>query len=158
VAQHLYDLSLPLALTLGSSLAAQVAQSKGRTLGIFEKGPKPISTDSTSTVTLLGQVIPIKQTEDGIIGLVNEVPQDASKTFKLLHTRFGSDLGFVYEQMMQTAETAGSDLEATAYQYYVHIRPDIPAGTKGWGAHGYLECSKLSDYYKTISSEATNNG
>ena len=67
--------------------------------------------------------------------------------WKRLQDRFQASLGLVMAKMRAAARAAGPQLESTAYRYYMHIRPDIPAGTKGWGAHGYLEVDKLDGFY-----------
>ena len=79
---------------------------------------------------------------------------DPHTIWKSLTNKFGPDLPFVLQQMREAAQNAGDDLEATAYNYYVHIRPNIPHGTKGWGAHGRLETSELSNFYPIAKQPA----
>ena len=79
--------------------------------------------------------------------------QEPTQTWKYLQKRFSNHLGYVMDEMNKAASRAskqGTDLAAlasSAYAYYAHIRPEIPHGTKGWGAHGRLETSKLSDFF-----------
>lgn len=147
VAQTLLKVSFEEALSLGSAYAAQTAKGKGTTLGIFQ------SADDTSSgefaVTLMGNSIPVQKRPDGtLVALANDnQEQDAHRTWKLLQKRFGDGLGFCIAAMERAAESAGSHLEKTAYRYYMHIRPDIPQGTKGWGAHGTLHTANLCNFY-----------
>ena len=99
----------------------------------------------------------------------DDIEQDPHKTWNHLQKKFGDALPHVIELMKQAADTAvalggrpdsnHSDndnkgyLAGTAYQYYMHIRPDIPHGTKGWGAHGHLFTNKLQDYYQSTPSK-----
>ena len=44
-------------------------------------------------------------------------------------------------------ELAGSvepaELNRTGFRFYEHFRPEVPPGTKGWGAKGVLELSRI---------------
>jgi hypothetical protein len=57
-------------------------------------------------------------------------------------------------KMDEAAKSAGSqeELKASAYQFYMYIRPRIPEGTKGWGAHGHLVTAKLSSFFDSKHS------
>ena len=168
VAKKLFRLSLEEALTFGSACAANCAHAKGARLGIFgnsedkkqESGSNVESTareasikseaepgPSKSTYTLLNQTIEANQTPVGLRAIGNGEEQDPHRIWKSLTKKLGDDLSFVLQQMELAAEQAADDLVATAYSYYLHIRPDIPSGTKGWGAHGHLKVSKLTDFY-----------
>lgn len=68
-------------------------------------------------------------------------------TWNRLQERFKASLGLVMAKMRDAALSAGQELESTAYRYYMHVRPDIPPGAKGWGAHGYFELKKLDEFY-----------
>jgi hypothetical protein len=99
----------------------------------------------------MGQTIYAKRCGDSIRAIANyEEEQDPHRTWRHLQKRFGDSLGFVVAKMESAANQVGTDqLKATAYQYYMHIRPDIPSGTKGWGTHGHLDTAKLSSFYKS---------
>ena len=171
VARHVYPkLSLPEALSLASVVTAEMAKAKGTSLGIFQecdktdaiKSPDGNNTkkgqeddDEEEIFQLLGVTIQTIKTPSGSIrGLANGGEmQNPNRTWKHLKNKFKDDatLGFVMDEMDKAAKAAGSpaELNASAYQYYVHVRPGIPHGTKGWGAHGRLESNKLSNFYGT---------
>jgi hypothetical protein len=190
VAQKSYPgVTLPEAVSLGSAVAAQLAQAKGTSLGIYqnkndsnndtnsnnnegEKKTKDNDTkpgpghednddkdsDSLLEFYLLGLVIYGRETPDGLRAMITnqdgqrqqrqQYELDPHKTWNLLHKRFGNAFGFVMERMDKAAEALlkTGQLEVAAYHYYMHIRPDIPTGTKGWGAHGRLYTDKLSSF------------
>jgi len=162
VAQKIYpELSLTEALTFGSATAARTARSKGTKLGIYSKEKDEARAEAFSsdkdateekTYSLLGFHIDALQTPEGIRALANGGQiQNPQKTWSHLKKRFGDGLGYILQEMHCAADAAGVHLKSSAYDYYVHIRPDIPQGTKGWGAHGVLETSKLSNFYPTTS-------
>ena len=157
VAMNLYpDLSLVEGLSLGSAVASHTAKAKGASLGIFHKKDEEVAGDAQSSSTpkdekfeILGVQVQATKTDMGLRSIVEGEVQDPNKTWYLLKKRFQDSLGFVMDKMDTAAKCAGDsdELRAVAYQYYVHIRPDIPQGTKGWGAHGRLETRKLSDFH-----------
>ncbi|KAG7366009.1 hypothetical protein IV203_028679 [Nitzschia inconspicua] len=155
VAKNLYtDLDLSEALTLGSAAAAQMAKSKGTSLGIYEKDVTQQHRDASSAATgetydVLGMTIHAVKTDSGIRATANGEIQNPNKTWNHLKKRFQDSLGFIMERMDEAAKAADGqeELRASAYRYYMHIRPNIPDGTKGWGAHGRLETSKLSNFF-----------
>ena len=164
VAQKLFSLQLEEALTVGSAYAAQCARAKGTSLGIFSnhEGTGALTnirvgetTTDTTMLSLMNQTIRTNQTPAGLRAIGNEQEQDPHKIWKSLTKKMGDDLPFVLQQMQAAAELAGSDLDATAYNYYVHIRPDIPRGTKGWGAYGHLQTKRLSNFYPIAKSPPT---
>jgi hypothetical protein len=174
VAKHLYHLSLDEALSLGSAFASQTAQAKGQALGIYSsdtitsarndnsttkiKEDETPQNDSATIATthdyqLMGQTICTKQlhaTNGPVVlrAVSNDKLVDPHSAWSHLRKRFGTALGYVMAQMDAACTAAGEEeLRRTAYRYYMHIRPNIPSGTRGWGAHGRLETSKLSDFY-----------
>lgn len=156
VARKLYTkLDLSEALTLGSAVAAHIAKAKGTDLGIFSKGEmedgqnQPKDNNNEEIFELLGVKIYAAKTDGGIRAMINGQIQDPHKTWALLKRRFQESLGFVMTKMEEAANSAGSpqELEVSAYRFYMHIRPNIPEGTKGWGAHGHLETAKLSIFF-----------
>jgi len=155
VAKKVFSITLEEALTFGSAYAAECARTKGSSLGIYSEGSKHYCTTAASSAeemegqkfSLMNQTIPANQTVNGLRAIGYGKEQDPHGIWKSLTKKLGENLSFVLEKMEEAADQAGEDLEATAYSYYIRIRPDIPQGTKGWGAHGHLEVSKLSDYY-----------
>lgn len=158
VAQKLFSLTLEEALTVGSAYAAECARTKGTSLGIYSGNKNGTATEgddtTTRTLSLMNQTICANRTPGGLRALGNNEEQDPHRIWKLLTKRLGDDLPFVLLRMQEAAEAAGDDLDGTAYNYYVHIRPDIPHGTKGWGAHGHLQTNRLSNFYPVTKSPA----
>jgi hypothetical protein len=150
VAKKLYSLPLEQALTFGSAYEGLTAKGKGTSLGIYQKTEEE-NNSHDRTFELMGQTIPARTaTSEGRVALSSDgQEQDPHRTWKHLEKKFGSHLGFVLQEMERAAENAGHSLSSTAYSYYMHIRPDIPHGTKGWGAHGHLQTANLSNYYDT---------
>lgn len=152
VAKKLYCLTLEEALTFGSAYAAECARAKGTSLGIYRDKPKAESTGDLTkgnfeSFALMNQTIQAIRAANGLRAIGNGTEQDPHSIWKSLTKKLGHDLSFVLKKMEEAAELAGDNLEGSAYNYYMHVRPDIPQGTKGWGAHGYMEISKLSDFY-----------
>lgn len=176
VAKHLYPLTLDEAVSLGSAFASQTAQAKGQALGIYTPSTTTLSrSDNDNNKTkqedtslqqdddggttgiddhyqLMGQTIctrRLRATNGPVVrAVLKDKLVDPHAAWRHLEKRFGTSLGYVMAQMDAACTVAGEEeLHRTAYQYYMHIRPNIPSGTKGWGAHGRLEMSKLSDFY-----------
>lgn len=168
VAQHLYpDLSLAEALSLGRAVAGITAQAKGTSIGKYSKehqagksGKKQEPSPNIEKFDVLGIEVKAKkvQTSDGedvfrALTGKNKL-QDPQAAMKYLEKRFGDALGYVMAEMSKAAKTCLKDndggreaLESSSYSYYEHIRPQVPGGTKKWGAKGQLEINKLSDFY-----------
>eukprot|EP00797_Seminavis_robusta_P032202 Sro713_g191580.2 (228) ;mRNA; r:23653-24336 len=155
VAERLFSLKFEEAMTVGSAYAAECARAKGTSLGIYTEttqekkdGPSEDAGDAKRQFLLMNQTIRANQTPAGWRAIGNKEEEiDPHQIWKSLTKKLGDDLPFVLERMREAAEAAGEDLDASAYNYYVHVRPGIPHGTKGWGAHGHLQTSKLSDFY-----------
>lgn len=148
------QLTLPEALTFGSAVSALTAKAKGTSLGIYQAvdraGNPHLDQDDVQLLTILGVDVLAKRVNGGdglLFAMVNGQTQNPTKIWSLLSNKFQDSLGFVMNKMQIAASNARDDLESTAYRYYMHIRPDIPHGTKGWGAHGHFETEKLSNFY-----------
>jgi hypothetical protein len=164
VARNLYTkLDLPEALSLGNAVAAKMAKAKGTDLGIFsdgatEDGQEQSKDNCEEFFDLLGVTVFAAKTDVGIRAKVNGQIHDPNKTWALLKRRFQESLGFVMAKMDEAAKSAGSpeELQASAYRFYMHIRPHIAEGTKGWGACGHFETARLSNFFDSkISQEAS---
>jgi hypothetical protein len=140
--------------------------------------PPPVNdddTDSRTSFVLMNQLIRARVTPDGIRALVPRrggggganfndndddnnndleglVEVDPHATWKHLQKKFpDGSLPYIIQLMQEASRAAGDTLESTAYQYYMHIRPSIPSGTKGWGAHGHLHTTNLQDFYPLLT-------
>jgi hypothetical protein len=140
------------ALTLGKAVAGLNAQSKGRRLGIFEESiedeikkiPKERKPGEQLNVELLGRMVPALQTDLGIRATAKGEPINPDSVRRYLEKKFGQDLGEVQAAMQVLANNFPPDvLNKRAYALYEKFRPEIPEGTKGWGAAGDLDLKKI---------------
>jgi len=134
------------ALTLGQALAALNAQSKGRRLGIYEspreepEGEKKKAASASAAVRLLGRDIPTVKASGGLRAAVGgEVGRpEAVKAY--LDKKFGEHLLEVRQAMETLANSlTPAQLETRGFSLYEKFRPQVPEGTKGWGAKGELD-------------------
>jgi len=142
------------ALTLGKAVAGLNAQSKGRRLGIFE-APKeePATAPHTKpakpereTVLLLGRAVPVVQTPDGLRATVKDRPENPATVERYLAQKLGPALPEVEEAMRKLAKAhPPKKLAAIGFALYEQFRPEIPEGTKGWGAKGRLSLAKIRE-------------
>lgn len=150
VAEHLgFDWSE--ALTLGRAVAGLNAYAKGKALGIFHPKPaalkakrKTLRRGEEFTVNLLDRAVPVAHTPDGLRALSKGKPTDPASVERYLESKFGDGYGAARRVM---ATLAGAfdpeDLVERAYSLYERFRPDVPAGTKGWGAAGVLDLDAM---------------
>jgi hypothetical protein len=143
------------ALTLGKAVAGLNAQSKGRKLGIYEeKGEegkkekaKSEKSDKTTFIELLGRGVPVVKTKQGFRAAVEgeEIDPDSVETY--LKKKFKDDYDAARDAMEKLAKAyTPKQLESKAYGLYEKFRPEIPEGTKGWGAKGELDL----DYIRSL--------
>ncbi len=136
------------ALTLGRAVAGLNAQSKGRRLGIYEekteeekerekKKEKPAKVEF---IQILGRGVPTVKTPHGLRAAVDGKPLYAESVESYLKQKFGEDFGEARAAMEKLAKAyTPKQLESKAYDLYEKFRPEIPEGTKGWGAKGELD-------------------
>ena len=144
------------ALTLGKAVAGLNAQSKGRKLGIYEekseeekkkeaKKKKPVKTEF---IEILGRGVPAVETPKGLRAAIDGEPIHAESVKTYLKQKFKDD----YDDSRAAMETLAKaytpkQLENKAYGLYEKFRPEIPEGTKGWGAKGELDL----DYIRSLA-------
>lgn len=138
------------ALTLGRALAGLNAQSKGRRLGIYEarpEGTRPSERRPAAKVTgvpLMGREIPAIKTPKGVRAADKDKPMDPETVRRYLQSKFGDQLPLVRRAMQELASSLEPrDLAEQAYALYEHFRPEVPRGTKGWGAIGELSLERI---------------
>lgn len=138
------------ALTLGRALAGLNAQSKGRRLGIYEASPelpeskKKKAAAAPASVTLLGREIPVVKSAGGLRAAPGgeEVRPEAVRAY--LQKKFGEHLDDARSAMEELARSlTPAQLEARGFSLYEKFRPQIPEGTKGWGAKGDLDLNVI---------------
>ena len=139
------------ALSLGRAVAGLNAYTKGVSLGLFTPTPQEIKeqrqrlrTDTICTVELLHRAVPIQQTEAGLRALSDNRPISPESVQRYLQSKFGEALDTVYQAMVHLAKSRPpARLAAEAYHLYEQFRPQVPAGTKGWGAAGVLSLEQI---------------
>jgi hypothetical protein len=145
------------ALTLGKAVAGLNAQYKGRRLGIYEekteeekekegkKKEKPIKLEF---IEILGRGVPALKTPQGLRAAVDGKPIYAESVEAYLKQKFGEDFDEARAAMEKLAKAyTPNQLESKAYDLYEKFRPEIPEGTKGWGAKGELDL----DYIRSLA-------
>lgn len=139
------------ALTLGKAVAGLNAQSKGRKLGIYEEkneeDKKKEKSSKPEFIELLGRGIPAIKTGKGMRAAIKGEEIDPESVETYLKQKFKDDLDDTRSAMETLAKAfTPKQLESKAYGLYEKFRPDIPEGTKGWGAKGELDL----DYIRSL--------
>ena len=144
------------ALTLGKSVAGLNAQSKGKKLGIYEekseeekeKEAKKEKKVKTELIEILGRGVPTIKTPRGLRAAIKGEAIHAGSVQAYLEQKFKDDLDDVRKAMEKLAKAyTPKQLESKAYSLYERFRPEIPEGTKGWGAKGELDL----DYIRSLA-------
>ena len=144
------------ALTLGKAVAGLNAQSKGRRLGIYEekteeekeKEKKKEKPAKVEYIEILGRDVPAVKTPRGLRAAIKGEPIHAGAVESYLEKKFGDDLDGARAAMEKLAKAyTPKQLESKAYDLYEKFRPEIPEGTKGWGAKGELDL----DYIRSLA-------
>ena len=144
------------ALTLGKAVAGLNAQSKGRKLGIYEEkseeekkeDKKKEQAAKPEFIELLGRGVPTIKTSKGMRAAIKgeEIDPDSVETY--LKQKFKDELTATRNAMEKLAKAyTPKQLESKAYGLYEKFRPEIPEGTKGWGAKGELDL----DYIRSLA-------
>lgn len=138
------------ALSLGKAVAGLNAQAKGRRLGIFrphEEKPKAAREKRRGEefwIELCGRPVPAKNTDEGIRAVSGRIVVDSESALHYVETKFGDDFEAVRSAMTELAKAyKPKELAAAAFGLYERFRPQIPEGTKGWGAQGVLDLRKI---------------
>lgn len=144
------------ALTLGKAVAGLNAQSKGRKLGIYEEKSEDDKKEKakreksveTTFIELLGRGVPVIKTKQGFRAAINGEEIDPESVDTYLKQKFKDDLDAARTAMEKLAKAyTPKQLETKAYGFYEKFRPEIPEGTKGWGAKGELDL----EYIKSLA-------
>lgn len=145
------------ALTLGKAVAGLNAQSKGRKLGIYEEkseeekekeGKRKEKSVKPEFIEILGRGVPAIKTPQGLRAAVDGKPIYAESVETYLKQKFGEDFDEARAAMEKLAKAyTPKQLESKAYGLYEKFRPEIPEGTKGWGAKGELDL----DYIRSLA-------
>lgn len=145
------------ALTLGKAVAGLNAQSKGRKLGIYEEKSEEEKKEDKKKekqvkpefIELLGRGIPAIKTSKGMRAAIKGEEIDPESVETYLKQKFKDDLDDVRAAMEKLAKAyTPKQLESKAYDLYEKFRPEIPEGTKGWGAKGELDLEYIRSLAK----------
>jgi hypothetical protein len=146
------------ALSLAKAVSGLNAQSKGRRLGIYQEHPeeeqpekqrKPPA-EETLSVELLGRPVPAVHTKDGLRAVEKDNPIQPQAVQRYLEGKFGEAYPEVRQAMRDLAGSfTPTELRKNAYGLYEKFRPEIPEGTRGWGAQGDLDLSLVSKLRKS---------
>lgn len=141
------------ALTLGRAVAGLNAYTKGASLGLFKPTPREVRAKRAARarkagvfrVELLHRAVPVMQTHEGLRAVARgDKPVDPAGVQRYLESKFGAALGPVSAAMIDLAASRDPEaLAAEAYPLYETFRPEVPAGTRGWGAAGELDLARL---------------
>lgn len=144
------------ALTLGKAVAGLNAQSKGKKLGIYKEKPEEEGKEERKKeeaarpefIELLGRGVPAIKTPKGLRAAIKGEPIRSDSVETYLKQKFGEHLDEARAAMEKLAKAfAPGQLESKAYGLYEKFRPEIPEGTKGWGAKGELDL----DYIRSLA-------
>ncbi len=139
------------AITLGRAVAASSARIKARAIGLDEgerkegiDKPKPRPAAPIQVVHLLGRDVPVIDVKDGVRALDGDKAAAAGPARAYVEKALGEHLPAVRQAMRELAGSVEpAELNRTGFRLYEHFRPEVPPGTKGWGAKGVLELSRI---------------
>ena len=144
------------ALTLGKAVAGLNAQSKGKKLGIYEepseeekeRQAKKQKEVETEFVEILNRDIPVTKTTKGLRAVIKGETIHAGSVQTYIKNKFGENYEGARAAMEKLAKAyTPKELEKKAYDLYEKFRPEVPEGTKGWGAKGELDL----DYIRSLA-------
>ena len=142
------------ALTLGRGVAGLNAQSKGRRLGIFEE-PTPEEKQKRQKqeekeagkvqyVEIMNRSVPVMDTPQGPRAVSEGRPMPPQSVERYLESKFKENYAEVRASLERLAASyPPQELERKAYGLYEKFRPEVPEGTRGWGAMGELDLEKI---------------
>ncbi len=146
------------ALTLAKAVTGLNAQSKGRRLGIYteqnkEEQPKKARQrpqEETFSVEILGRPVPAVNTKEGIRAVLEDKPIQPESVESYLESKFGEALPQTRRAFQDLADSfTPEELQHRAYDLYEKFRPEVPEGTKGWGAKGELDLGLVEKLKKS---------
>lgn len=139
------------ALTLGRAVSGLNAYSKGKALGLFSPTPedvrkrrKEMGEREGFSVDLLQRAVPATLTGEVLRALSKDKPIKPESVQRYLESKFGDALDDATDAMRTLARSISPDeLARRGFMFYEEFRPEIPSGTKGWGAKGRLDLDKI---------------
>eukprot|EP00287_Rhodomonas_sp_CCMP768_P032054 CAMPEP_0202854790 /NCGR_PEP_ID=MMETSP1389-20130828/91180_1 /ASSEMBLY_ACC=CAM_ASM_000865 /TAXON_ID=302021 /ORGANISM="Rhodomonas sp., Strain CCMP768" /LENGTH=175 /DNA_ID=CAMNT_0049533389 /DNA_START=5 /DNA_END=532 /DNA_ORIENTATION=- len=161
IARELLGFAWDDALSLGSTVSALNARSKGFAIrgqnrGSWSRGAakgadgdKKKDDDMVDGIVLLGRTLPARKTPDGVRGWLSDKAMEPKTVDRSLRTAFKGDaLSKTFSIMLLLARRAAKTIRSDsrhAYQLYEQFRPEVAAGTAGWGKAGELKLDAIRD-------------
>jgi hypothetical protein len=155
VAERLgYDVDT--AITLGRVVAGTSARIKARAIGLeAEKEPEDMrevarreevrrARATPRTVHLLGRDIAVVEGPEGLRAAENGKPASVTSARAYVEKAFGAHLAEAEAALRRLAESLPpEELNRLGFRLYERFRPEVPSGTKGWGAKGVLDLARI---------------
>lgn len=139
------------AITLGRAVAGSSARIKARAIGLDEgerkeaaDKPKPRPATPRQVVHLLGRDVPVIEGKEGVRALDGDKAAAAGPARAYVEKALGNHLAAVRQAMEALAGSLDpAELNRTGFRLYERFRPEVPPGTKGWGAKGVLDLDRI---------------
>ncbi len=141
------------AITLGRAVAGSSARVKARAIGLEEAhegkdlhhtAKQATRSAPRQTVHLLGRDVPVAEQKGSQYALDGDKPASPRPAHAYVEKAFGEHLPAVRRVMETLADTLPpEELNRTGFRLYEQFRPEVPAGTKGWGAKGVLDLDRI---------------
>jgi hypothetical protein len=149
------------AVTLGRAVAGLNAYSKGVVLGLFTPLPKAVKAERRRLkegrrihIRLLRRAVPARRTPEGIRALSKGRPISPASVERYLESKFGAGLPALRRAMERLARSLPpARLAERGFALYERFRPEVPAGTRGWGAKGRLDMGVLAKLAQSSREE-----
>ncbi len=147
------------ALTFGQRIAAMFAQSKGRSLGVFEPAEETPEHAARRARERAG-TFPVPVFGTSVLARHDPSPSGGGRTLaasgtgvaspaaaaSYLRRAFGERLPDATAALKRLAAAVpASELQQphVAYRLYCRIRPEVPLGVAGWGARGAFDLAAV---------------
>ncbi len=140
------------AITLGRAVASSSARIKARAIGLEEGERKEAGEGKAKAhppaprqvVHLLGRDMPVIKGKEGLRALDGNKVAAAGPARAYVEKALGEHLLAVRQAMEALAGSVEpAELNRTGFRLYEHFRPEVPPGTKGWGAKGVLDIARI---------------
>ncbi|MCO5593525.1 hypothetical protein L7F22_047539 [Adiantum nelumboides] len=138
-------------LSFGKAIAGLLAQSKGRSLGVYEepseekKDERKRKRKELARFSVFGMNVPGKAMQNGSrLAVQSGKPISPPSVAAYLHRSFGANYERAKGAMEDLANSFSSEeVGKAAYPLYEKFRPTVPHGMKGWGAKGFLDVESM---------------
>lgn len=144
-------------LSFGKAIAGLMAQSKGRSLGIYEQPAEEKREERKrerkeyEKLPVFGMNVPAHTTQDGHrLALESGKQVSPASVASYLHRSFGANLERAKGAMEDLANSfSPEEIGGAAYSLYEKFRPAVSYGVKGWGAKGFLDLKYMRSLQNT---------